>query len=153
MAMTSSQVKTKDGATLTVETVTQLSVTLDNVPGELAKIAKALADANVSIDGLCRTDEPGGVVTDHFVVDNVAKARQVFASLGKESWPVEILKLTCLDDRPGVIASIASKFGALGINIDNIFHTSVGRGHGAVMYVVVKPVDFDRALKAAQEII
>ncbi|MEK7556353.1 MAG: ACT domain-containing protein [Patescibacteria group bacterium] len=153
MALFASKTKTINGTALKVETVTQVSVTLDNVPGELAKLASALAEANVSIDGLCRTDEPGGVVTDHFVVDNVAKARQVFASLGKESWPIEILKLTCLNDRPGVIAAIAAKFGSLGINIENIFHTSVGRGHGAVMYVAVKPGDLEKALAAAKEII
>lgn len=144
--------KTKRRVKVTVQPVTQISVKLSNKPGELAVIAEALAAANVSIDGIGRTNSGGKTVTENLVVDNVAKARKVLASRGKKVSTSEILKFSCADDRPGVIAAIARMLADAHINIENAFHASTGKGEKAVFYVAVKPAQLKKALKVAKQI-
>ena len=57
---------------LSVQSVTQFSATLDNVPGSIAKVSGALAASGVSVVGFSQMPESGGRV--RFVVDQPAAA-------------------------------------------------------------------------------
>ncbi|MEK7556811.1 MAG: ACT domain-containing protein [Patescibacteria group bacterium] len=143
--------KTKRAGKITVKSVTQVSVLLANVPGELAKITQALADAGVSVRGLCRTELGREKLTDHFIVDKVAQAKKVFARLKKKVSTTEILAFSCPEDRRGVLVSIARVLGDASINIENIFVSTPGNA-AAVVYIAVPPADVKRALTAAKAI-
>lgn len=152
MAKSVRKTKTKRAGKVTVEPVTQISVTLKNAPGELARLAEALSERKVSLDGLCRTDTSGAKVTEQLIVDDVKVAKKVLASQGKKFSTTKILKFSCADDQPGVVAVIARKFSDAGINIENVFHSSAGRGSLTVLYVAVKPTAFAKALRISRKI-
>lgn len=151
MAKAKAKTKTKQ-VKVTVKPVTQISVKLTDKPGELAQIAEALAAANISIDGLGRTNDTGSSVTENFIVDDVPKAKRVLTSQGKKFSTEQILKFNCPEDRPGVLAAIARTLADARVNIENIYTASGGRGVAAVVYAAVKPVQFKKALKLAKKI-
>ncbi len=141
----------KQTGEVSVKAATQISVTLDNIPGELAKIAAALAEAGVNIEGIGRTVSESKV-KENLVVDNVAAAIKAIEAMGKKVSTDEVLHFYYSNDRPGVIAAIARKLGDDGINIENMYYASTGRGKAAVVYVAVAKESFEKALKLAQEV-
>ena len=70
--------------------VKQLTVSLENQPGRLAAVAKALADAKVNIEAVLGSTT-GAQGSAQLVVDNVARAKKAlsaaqFAPIQKERW-------------------------------------------------------------------
>ncbi len=57
-----------------------VSTTLENAPGTLAKTARKLADAGISIEAAMPTAMSGGNVTIAFATDNPAKARSILGT-------------------------------------------------------------------------
>ena len=57
-----------------------VTTTIDNAPGTLAKTARKLADAGISIEAALPTGMSGGKVTLAFATDNPAKAQSVLGS-------------------------------------------------------------------------
>ncbi|MEK7557079.1 MAG: ACT domain-containing protein, partial [Patescibacteria group bacterium] len=89
---------------------------------------------------------------EHLVVDDAEAAKAALEALGKKVSMSEILQFHCSDDRPGVIAAIARKLGDAGINIDNIYYSSIGRGQPAKVYVWVAKENFANALQVSKEL-
>ncbi|MEK7556648.1 MAG: hypothetical protein AAB538_01595 [Patescibacteria group bacterium] len=143
--------KIKPTAGLKVKVATQINVTLDNVPGELGRIAEALAAAGVNIEGICRTGSKGEVVTEHMVVDKVEAAKKAIGAQGKDISTEEVLAFHSADSRPGVVAMIAHTLGEARINIENMY-ASAERGKSAVVYVSVARENFKRALEVARTV-
>ena len=93
----------------------QLSVSCENRPGTLARLARVLGDAKVSILGFnCTTSGAEGAV--QLVVDNVQKAK---SALEREGFPFteqDVLQVE-LRHAPGALGSYTSKLAAKNINI------------------------------------
>lgn len=93
----------------------QFSVTLDDRPGELAKLAGALADKGVNIrTGSATTWSGKGVV--QLITSDEARTREVLKAQ-KFSFAEDEALVARLDDRPGALAQIAKNLAAAKVNV------------------------------------
>ena len=94
----------------------ELNIQLENRPGALAKVSKALADAKVNILAFqASTAERRSQV--HLVVDNLSTAKTVLASEGLTYTETEVAQVRLLN-RPGELARVAARLGDANININ-----------------------------------
>lgn len=97
---------------------TDLSISLPDEPGGLAKAAKALGDAGVNIEGVAGLGG-GGTGHVHLLVGDVASARMALEGAGimvegeREAVVVDVSG----DDRPGKLAELAGKVADAGVNL------------------------------------
>jgi hypothetical protein len=99
---------------------TVFRITLEDRPGELARVAEALGGAGVNIEGLCGLGVEGkGVIC--LVVEDAGGARSALQGAGV---PIEaeseaiVLDVAADADRPGAAAEIARKVADAGVNIE-----------------------------------
>jgi hypothetical protein len=96
--------------------IKHLTVSLENQPGRLAAVAKALADGKVNIVavlGSTADDKSSAQV----VVDNPAKAKKALSTAGF-TYLEGTLDQVELPNKPGALAEYAAKLAKKGINID-----------------------------------
>jgi hypothetical protein len=79
------------------------------------------------------------------VVDKPAAAKKVFASSGWETTEEDIVQVI-LADKPGALATAASKLGAIGINIQYAYTGSAKGGRKVSTFFAV--ADVPAALRA-----
>jgi len=124
-----------------------LAIVLEDQPGEGAKLAEALGNAGVNIEGFCATME-GGTGTVHVLVDDVAGAR---AALEKADIAVEAVTDVIVSpalpdpdvDTPGILGGMTRALGDAGINISLAYVASRNR-------VVLATDDNQRATQLLQ---
>ena len=116
-----------------------LSVSVENRPGTLARVARVLGDAKVNILAFLTTiSNTEGAV--HVVVDNVDQARN---ALGREKLSfteADVLHLE-LPNKPGALASFAGKLAAQEINISLGYQTSVKGSKKANVVLAVSDLE------------
>ena len=97
---------------------TDLTLYLDDQPGELARISGTLGAAGVSIQGFCAVTSGGGRAEVHLLVDDMGAA---FSALAAEGISIaseqEVAVVPVADDRPGLLGDMSRKLGESGINI------------------------------------
>jgi hypothetical protein len=121
----------------------QLSVTMANTPGQLARLAAALARAKVNIEAISVVDSSEvGVV--RLLTSSAAKARSALkkAGLGVVQQPVLVLKLP---NEPGALSRAAKKLAAANINIDYVYGSAAGAGEMSTIVLGVS--DIGKAVK------
>jgi len=106
---------------------TDLTVILDDRPGELARLGALLGDAGVNIRGLAAfTGEGKGVI--HLLVDDDAVDR-CRIGLEQEGMGVaderEVLVVD-IDDRPGSLGELTRRLAADNVNVDLAYTTFGG---------------------------
>lgn len=153
---------------------TEISLFLKNVPGELGKLAALLSDAKINIDALTIQDASSYVkelfqargkslkriasvasynsirkdsseyALIRILVDHTDKAIDL---LSRNDYLFDIMPVIAieLENRPGVLAEIANKFGQEGINI-NYVYGSVSSPDSKCLFVFC-PEDIDLASK------
>ena len=122
---------------------TQITVTAESKPGVLAKVCEALANAGVNIVAVCAADAAGrGKI--RLVVSDPARAKEALVA-AKIRCGEEPALLLSMDDRPGALASVASRLAAAKINIKCAYATT-GGGKAQVVVVVANPDKAERAL-------
>jgi hypothetical protein len=131
-----------------INSIVQLDITSDNVPGELAKMAGALAGAQVSIEAICHTDSTlSSRALFHLVADNSVKANEVLTQIGKTCAEREVIAITCKNET-GVIAAVSKVLGEQNINIEEIY-TGIMNASGEVMFVIgVASSETEKAIAA-----
>jgi hypothetical protein len=98
---------------------TQLTVCLENKPGQLAKMAAVLKKAQVNILAISVVDSVDtGVV--RLVVDSPAKARQALAR-AKMTATQQLVLLVSLPNEPGALQEVSRKLSAEGVNINYVY--------------------------------
>ena len=124
---------------------TQLSVPVENKPGQLAKLAGALARAKVNIQAISVVDTAECCLV-RLVTSSNAKARQALrkAGLMATQQPVVVLRL---EDRPGALAGVARKLAAKKINISFVYGSAAGAGKPSIVVIGV-----DNVAKAAKAV-
>ena len=122
--------------------VKQLTVTCENRPGQLARIAKALGDAKVNILGFHATTS-GSEGSVHLVVDNVNKAKKALQGAGLGHTEAEALRVE-LPHVPGALGKFAAKLADRGLNINSGYQMT---GKGRKASVVLTVSDLDKAAK------
>ena len=151
---------------------TEISLFLKNVPGELGKLSTTLSEAGVNIDALTIQDASeyvrglfkargkslkriasaasyGSMQKDsadyaliRLLVDHTDKAIDL---LSKEEYVFDIMPVIALeiDNKPGMLAEMAKKFGEEGININYIYGSAIPKGKKSLF--VFCPEDIDLA--------
>lgn len=97
----------------------EFSVRMSNRPGQLAALARRLADAGVNIETLVATATDGdGMV--RFVPNDEATTRTVLKQSGL-SFTERVVLDTVLPDRPGALADLTERLAGSGVNIDTLY--------------------------------
>jgi hypothetical protein len=102
--------------------VKQLTISLENQPGALAKMARVLADAKVNISALLLSGTAGSQGSAQVVVDDIRKAKKALeqALLPYTEGTVEEFELA---NKPGALAELTGKLAKKGVNIDAAYAT------------------------------
>ncbi len=96
---------------------TDMTVYLDDQPGELARLGQVLGDMGVNIEGFCAVTSGGGQAEVHVLVQDMDAA---FEALGKANIEVaseQEVVVVDVKDRPGVLGEVTRRLGGAGINI------------------------------------
>ena len=104
----------------------QLSVTMENKPGQLAKIGAALARAKVNIEAISVVDSAEvGVV--RLVTSSSAKAAAALKKAGMNvvQQPVLVVKLP---NKPGALGEAGMRLAAAKLNVDFVYGSAAGPG-------------------------
>jgi hypothetical protein len=103
-----------------------LTVYLNDEPGQVARVARALADAGVNIEGYFGL-VVGGQGIMHVCVEDPDPAARALRDAGFEVQNVqEVLVIEC-EDRPGVLAERLEPIAAAGVNVTLSYVASATR--------------------------
>lgn len=122
---------------------TDLTVILDDSPGELARLGEVAGAAGVNIRGLAAfTGEGRGVV--HVLVDDDAAGRAVEELERAQMGVADAREVLVVDveDRPGSLGELAREFAEANVNIDLAYTTFGG------VKLVIATDDLDNARAA-----
>ena len=117
-----------------------LVIELDNEPGALARVAKAVSDAGVNIAAATCLGA-GERAELHILVPHATAAKHALALSQLAVTREREVAVVEVDDTPGVLADLAAKVAKAGVNIELVYVATRNR-------VVFGAEDLD-ALKAA----
>jgi len=121
----------------------QLALFLDNRPGTLARLADALADAEVNIYAIATSDTIDHSVV-RLVVSDYRKAMHVFEERGALVVEDDVLVIEG-DNKPGSLARMAHKLATAKINIEYCYSATGPKEKLGLM--VMRVSDAKKALK------
>jgi hypothetical protein len=126
----------------------QLSIFLENKPGQLKKVCDLLAQAKINISTLSLADtKEFGIL--HLLIRDWVQAKAALAKGGYAVNQTEVIAVE-VEDRPGGLAEILKPIDAAKVNIEYMYAFSTGRKGKAVMIFRFADSDkADAALKAA----
>ena len=128
-------------------TVQQISIFLENRPGQLAAICRTLAKAGVNIVTLSLADTADfGIV--RMIVDDHVRGAKVLADAGFAVRETEVVTATVRNE-PGGMAELMEKFDAAGVDIEYSYAYALGNGKEAILVFRFK--DNAKALAALGE--
>ena len=96
---------------------TDLTLYLDNQPGELARIGDVLGRAGANIAGLCAVSCGGGQAEVHILVDDATAAFEALHGAGIGVAAEQEVLVLSIEDRPGALGEIAHQLGAARVNL------------------------------------
>ncbi len=100
-------------------TAKEFILTMDDKPGTLGKICRALSERDVNIIA-AQSFPVAGKSTTRFVFDDPTKARSVLDNQRATYTETDVAKVT-LAHRPGELARAAQKLGDASININYLY--------------------------------
>jgi hypothetical protein len=100
-------------------TVKEFNLSIEDKPGTLARICRALADRNVNIVAAQAFSSSGKSVT-RLVFDDPTKARNVLDSERTSYTETDVAQVK-LAHRPGELARVTQKLGDASININHLY--------------------------------
>jgi hypothetical protein len=129
---------------LSLETLTQLAVFLENRPGALARVCDALAEAGINIHAMTVSD-----TVDHsvirMVVSDSTKALMLLGERGVLAFENDVL---CIDaaNEMGVLGKIADALSQADVNIEYAYFASgITSPKG---WIILRPSDLEKARQA-----
>ena len=99
------------------------SIQLTNHPGDLARVAQALARRGVNIKALAGISV-GGVAMARILPDDIVVARSAFEAASIRFTESEV-HIVLLENKAGVLANVTSRLGEAGVNLEAIYVTGV----------------------------
>jgi hypothetical protein len=94
-----------------------LTVHLDDHPGELARLTGLLGGAGVNILGFCAVTSGGGRAEVHILIDDAPAAFSALAAGSVQVASEQEVLLVDVEDRPGVLGEMSRRLGEGGVNI------------------------------------
>lgn len=112
-------------------TIKQISIFLENKPGQLAGICRALAQAGINIATLSLADTSEfGIV--RMIVDDHVRGCEALSKAGYAVRETEVVMAT-VPDRPGGMAELTEKLDKAGVDIEYSYAYALGTGEKAVL--------------------
>jgi hypothetical protein len=105
---------------------TQLSIFLENRPGRLAELCRALADAQVNIRAFSVHEQADTSVV-RLLPSSADKARKVLRGLDLAFSEADVLSVK-MPNRPGALEQVARQLAEAGINIEYGYGTAGRQG-------------------------
>jgi hypothetical protein len=99
------------------------SIQLTNHPGDLARVAQALARRGVNIKALAAISV-GGTAVARILPDDIVVARSAFEAAGIRFTESEVNTIL-LENKAGLLASVTSRLGEAGINLEALYVTGI----------------------------
>jgi hypothetical protein len=125
----------------------QLSVFLENKPGQLRAVCQTLADANLNILTMTLADtKEFGIV--RLILQDWQQARSVLEQAGFVVNITEVLALE-VPERPGGLAEVLAAIEEIGLNVEYIYAFTFGRSDKAV--IIFRFNDPDVAVQRLKE--
>jgi hypothetical protein len=100
---------------------TDLTLYIDDQPGELARVGDVLGKAGANIDGLCALVTGGGQAEVHILVDDPTPAFEALAGAGIKIAAEQEVMVLDVEDRPGVLGEVARKLGDADVNLTTAY--------------------------------
>jgi hypothetical protein len=94
-----------------------ITLLLDDQPGELARVGELLGRAGVNIEGLCAVTSGGGQAEVHVLVEDLEAALPALARSGLAVSSEQEVVVVALEDRPGALGAVSRQLGEAGVNI------------------------------------
>ena len=128
--------------------IRQISIFLENKPGQLSAVCRALADAGINIATLSLADTSDfGIV--RLIVEDHEKAKDMLSSRGHVVNVREVIAV-CVPDRPGGMAEVMQTVDAAGVNVEYSYAFAFHKGEKAVLvFRFSDNAKAESALKAA----
>jgi hypothetical protein len=104
-----------------------LTVVLQDRPGELARLGEATGSAGVNIQGMCAfTGEGRGII--HVLVDDpkASAARRALEDAGMGVADEREVLVVDMEDRPGTLGELARTLAEANVNIELVYTTFGG---------------------------
>jgi hypothetical protein len=126
----------------------QLSLFLENRPGQLVAPCAALGRAGIDIFAASLADTAQfGIL--RLIVKDPRRAREVLEADGMVVNVTEVVPLE-VDDRPGGLAAALAAIERAGVGVEYMYAFAAGRTSGKAA-IIIRFDDTDRALAAARE--
>ena len=105
---------------------TDLTVRVEDRPGELARLGEALGGAGVNLDGFSATTT-GGKGEIHLLVEDAGSARSALEGAGIQVTGEREALVVDAPNNPGELGKAARRLADAGVNIEVAFPTADGR--------------------------
>lgn len=96
---------------------TDLTVYLQDHPGELARLGEVLGQAGANIEGFCAVTSGGGQGEVHILVEDLPAIFTALEAAGIQVVSEQEVAVVPVEDRPGVLGEMSRKLGDAGVNI------------------------------------
>jgi len=124
-----------------MEKSTQLSIAMENVPGQLGRLCRIMTQTKVNIRGISIA-EAADLSIIRLLVSDPEAAKRALRNAGVNFVAQQVIVLD-LEDRPGGLEFVAGRLGDAGINVQYLYGTADGIDGKAKL--VLKVVDMERA--------
>jgi hypothetical protein len=123
----------------------QLSVFLDNRPGTLARTCEALAKHQINLLALSIAETIDHAIV-RLIVSDTKQAEQALKALHGTVQVRDVILVDLPSNQPGVLAGLAQKLTAAGVNIEYAYCTSPGAN--AAGRLVLRTSDVEATISA-----
>jgi hypothetical protein len=125
-------------ATRGAHMIDQLTVFLPNEPGTLASMAAVLGDANIQMHALMVADTADfGIV--RIICDTPKAAKKALSDAGYRAATTQVVAVE-VENVPGGLAKVLSKFAAVRLNVEYAYCASIGDRTVDVLKVTGEPI-------------
>ena len=114
--------------------VTQISISLENVPGKFLEVSEVLRAERINIRAISVADT-ADISTVRFVTDNPGKTASVLRSHGYAVKETSVIAVE-VPDHPGGLQAVLKPLKAANINV-TYFYPYLGRGESGQPIVIV----------------
>ena len=133
---------------LSLETVPQLAVFLENRPGALARVCEALAKAGINILALTVSDTVDHAVV-RMIVSDPTKALMLLGERGVLAFENDVLFIDASNEL-GVLARIADALSRAEVNIEYAYFASNATSPKGI--IVLRPSNVEKARQALSQL-
>lgn len=98
-----------------------LTLYLDDRPGELAHVGDVLGTAGANIAGLCALTGAGGQAEVHILVQDATPAFEALQRAGIQIAAEQEVIVLDIADRPGALGEVAHRLGKANVNLTTAY--------------------------------